>query len=83
MENGKRNQRKTFINVIKSSYFLISKYTNQYSFPKFVSKYYCTMYHVVMTTDDREQAKPARIKYTIQHNALYFVKRKSYSFLCK
>lgn len=38
------------------------------------------MYHGAMTTDDREQVKPARIKYTIQHNALYFVKRKKLFF---
>lgn len=38
------------------------------------------MYHVVMTTDDLEQAKPVRMKYTIQHNALYSLKKKSYFF---
>lgn len=33
-----------------------------------------------MTTDDLEQVKPVRIKNSIQHNARYSVKKKSYSF---
>lgn len=52
-------------------------------FPNSASKSYCTIYHVVMTTDDLEQVKPVRMKYTIQHNALYSVKKKSYFFLRK
>lgn len=33
-----------------------------------------------MTTDDQEQVKPERIKYTMQHNARYSVKKQSYFF---
>lgn len=33
-----------------------------------------------MTTDDQEQVKPVRIKYTMQHNARYSVKKQSYFF---
>lgn len=34
-----------------------------------------------MTTDDLEKVQPVRMKCTIQHKALYSVKKKSYSFL--
>lgn len=33
-----------------------------------------------MTTDDLEQVKPVGVKYTIQHNALFSVQKKSYFF---